>query len=60
MKASCSEWLKLAEAVFIPVSVEHERMFSAMKFLKNLQRNCLGEEHLTACDKFVCFVASLI
>jgi hypothetical protein len=53
MKASVSEWLKLAEAVFVlvPVSVEDERMFSSMKFLKNLQRNRLGQQHLTACAR---------
>ena len=40
--------------MLVPVSVEDERMFSAMKFLKNLQRNCLGEEHLTACARLFC------
>ena len=35
----------------VPGSVEEERMFSAMKYLKNLQRNRLLEEHLTLCAR---------
>jgi hypothetical protein len=41
----------LGELVFVmvPDSVEEERMHSAMKFLKNSQRNKLGDGYLTAC-----------
>jgi hypothetical protein len=48
--AHMSEWLLLAKLAFtlVPGSVEEERMFSAMKFLKNAQRNRLLAEYLTA------------
>ena len=47
------EWLKFAELVLVmvPGSVEDERMFSALKYLKNPQRNRLKDEHLTACAR---------
>ena len=47
------EWLKLAELVLVmvPGSVEDERMFSALKYLKNPQCNRLKDEHLTACAR---------
>jgi hypothetical protein len=53
ISSSVSEWLKLAEAIFVivPVSVEEERMFSAMKFIKNHARNRLGGQHLSACAR---------
>jgi hypothetical protein len=35
----------------VPGSVEEERMFSAMKFLKNAQRNRLKDETLTICAR---------
>eukprot|EP00983_Pelagomonas_calceolata_P033638 1053170-Pelagomonas_calceolata.AAC.5 len=35
----------------VPGSVEDERMFSAMKYLKNPQRSSLKEQHLTACAR---------
>jgi len=42
------EWMKFAEVVLVmvPGSVEDERMFSAMKYLKNPQRNRLKEQHV--------------
>ena len=47
------EWMKFAEVVLVmvPGSVEDERMFSAMKYLKNPQRNRLKEQHLTTCAR---------
>ena len=47
------EWLKLAELVLVlvPGSVEDERVFSSMKYLKNPQRSSLQEQHLTACAR---------
>eukprot|EP00983_Pelagomonas_calceolata_P052462 1142854-Pelagomonas_calceolata.AAC.6 len=46
------EFVKLARLflvmVEVPGSVEDEHMFSAMKYLKNPQRNSLKEQHLTA------------
>ena len=43
----------LAQLVFVmvPGSVEEERMFSAMKYLKNVYRNRLLEVHLTMCAR---------
>eukprot|EP00983_Pelagomonas_calceolata_P070831 1150939-Pelagomonas_calceolata.AAC.3 len=35
--------------VMVPGSVEDERMFSAMKYLRNPQRNRLKQQHLTCC-----------
>jgi hypothetical protein len=47
------EFVKLAQLVMVmvPGSVEDERMFSAMKYLKDPQRNRLQEQHLTACAR---------
>eukprot|EP00983_Pelagomonas_calceolata_P082992 1156058-Pelagomonas_calceolata.AAC.1 len=47
------EFVKLAclVLVMVPGSVENERMFSAMKYLKSPQRNSLKEQHLTACAR---------
>jgi hypothetical protein len=44
------EWMVMAKLAFtmVPGSVEEERMFSAMKFLKNPQRNRLLAEYLSA------------
>ncbi|KAG1664594.1 hypothetical protein FOA52_013376 [Chlamydomonas sp. UWO 241] len=44
------EWLLLAKLAFtlVPGSAEEERMFATMKFLKNVQRNRLLAEYLTA------------
>ena len=48
---SFSEFANLAELAFaiVPGSVDPERLFSNMKFLKNPQRNRLVGEHLSAC-----------
>eukprot|EP00983_Pelagomonas_calceolata_P048919 1141274-Pelagomonas_calceolata.AAC.4 len=47
------EFVKLARLVLVvvPGSVGDERMFSAMKYFKNPQRNSLKEQHLTACAR---------
>jgi len=37
--------------VMVPTSVEDERMFSTMKYLRNPQRSMLKQEHLTACAR---------
>jgi len=37
--------------VMVPGSVEDERMFSAMKYLRNPQRNRLQQQHLTCCAR---------
>ena len=49
-KVDCSEYLVLAELAFVmvPGSVEDERLFSAMNFIKNDLRNRLKNPHLTA------------
>ena len=49
-KVNCSEYLVLAELalVMVPASVEDERLFSAMNFIKNDLRNSLKNPHLTA------------
>ena len=49
-KVDCSEYLVLAELalVMVPGSVEDERLFSAMNFMKNDLRNKLKNPHLTA------------
>ena len=49
-KVDCSEYLVLAEVapVMVPGSVENERLFSAMSFIKNGLRNSLKNPHLTA------------
>jgi hypothetical protein len=46
----CSEWSVLAEVVLVMVgvSVEGERVFSALNFIKNELRNRLGT-HLECC-----------
>ena len=48
-----SEYCSLGKLVgsMVPGSVEEERMFSAMKFLKNAQRNRLTPENLTICAR---------
>ncbi|KAJ9511357.1 hypothetical protein QJQ45_029760 [Haematococcus lacustris] len=48
-----SEYGRLAELamVMVPGSVEEERMFSAMAYLKDDTRNRLNEEHLNACAR---------
>jgi len=45
------EFFELEELVMVmvPGSVENERVFSAMKNLRNPQRNRLQQEHLTCC-----------
>jgi len=47
------QWILLAQLIFVmvPGSVEEERMFSAMKYLKNQYRNRLLEVHLTICAR---------
>jgi hypothetical protein len=45
---SDGEWEPMVEEGEAAGSVEEERMFSAMKFLKNAQRNRLLAEYLTA------------
>ena len=49
----CAEWMKLAELVLVmvPGSVEDERMFSALKFLKSPQRSSLKEKHINVCAR---------
>ena len=51
--ATMRQWILLAQLIFVmvPGSVEEERMFSAMKYLKNLWRNKLSAEHLTLCAR---------
>ena len=51
--STLKEWILLAKLIFVmvPGSVEEERMFSAMKYLKNLYRNRLNEKHLTLCAR---------
>ena len=46
---NCSEWVCLGELalVIVPGSVEDERIFSAMNFLKSDLRNRLVNPHLT-------------
>ncbi|KAJ9516995.1 hypothetical protein QJQ45_027348, partial [Haematococcus lacustris] len=48
-----SEYGRLAELamVMVPGSVEEERMFSAMAYLKDDTRNRLNEEHLNVCAR---------
>jgi hypothetical protein len=45
--------LRLCELVMtiVPGSVEDERMFSALNFLRNARRNRLQPTHLTACAR---------
>jgi hypothetical protein len=54
---SMSEIIKLAKLVFTmsPGSVDEERMFSTMKFIKSPLRNRLKADHLTCCARlFMC------
>ncbi|PNG93959.1 hypothetical protein TSOC_015291 [Tetrabaena socialis] len=48
---SCSEYARLARlaATIVPGSVEAERAFSTMSYIKNKQRNRLKQPHLSAC-----------
>jgi hypothetical protein len=50
LAAMISEFIKLGELVLVmvPGSVEEERTFSTMGFIKNELRNRLGEEHLNS------------
>ncbi|KAJ9513216.1 hypothetical protein QJQ45_029520 [Haematococcus lacustris] len=52
-KADISEYIKLAELALVmtPGSVEEERMFSAMAYLKDDTRNRLQECHLNVCAR---------
>eukprot|EP00983_Pelagomonas_calceolata_P039782 1137333-Pelagomonas_calceolata.AAC.22 len=45
--------MKLAELVLVmvPGLVEDERMFSALKYLKNPQRNSLKKKHTDVCAR---------
>jgi len=45
------QWMLLAVLVMVPTSVEDERMFNSMKYLRNLQRSLFKHEHLTACAR---------
>eukprot|EP00983_Pelagomonas_calceolata_P023663 744905-Pelagomonas_calceolata.AAC.3 len=47
----CPEWIKLAELVVMPGSVEDGRKFSALKYLKSPQRNSLKEKHTDMCAR---------
>ena len=51
--AAMKQWILLAQLIFVmvPGSVEEERMFSAMKYIKNPQRNSLQQKHLTQCAR---------
>ena len=46
-----SEWLLMAgiSLVQVPGSVEEERLFSKLAFIKDERRNCLQAPHLNAC-----------
>ncbi len=50
---ACSEFLRLYELamVMVPGSVEDERMFSAMNFIRSDRRNRLKAKHLTVCAR---------
>jgi len=37
--------------VMVPGSVEDERMFSTLKYIRNPQRNRLQAQHLTCCAR---------
>ncbi|KAJ9519060.1 hypothetical protein QJQ45_003537 [Haematococcus lacustris] len=52
-KADISEYIKLAELALVmtPGSVEEQRMFSAMAYLKDDTRNRLQECHLNVCAR---------
>ena len=51
LKCSLSEWLSLANIalVQVPGSVEEERLFSKLAFIKDERRNRLLSDHLNAC-----------
>jgi hypothetical protein len=51
---SISEWIKLAQLALVQVhgSIEDERMFSAMAYLKSKHRNRLQESHLNVAARF--------
>jgi hypothetical protein len=46
---ACSEFLRLYELAMVPGSVEDERMFSAMNFIRSDRRNRLKAKHLSVC-----------
>ena len=47
------EWVKVAELVMVmvPGSVEDERMFNTLKYIRNPQCNRLQAQHLTCCAR---------
>lgn len=51
LRVACDEWLTFARLALtiVPGSVEAERAFSALTYIKNSMRNRLGHEHLNAC-----------
>ncbi len=51
VRAGCFEWFRFAKLAItiVPGSVEAERAFSALSFIKNSLRNRLGQEHMNAC-----------
>jgi hypothetical protein len=51
MDASISQWVELATMVLVMVgvTVEDERLFSTLAWVKNERRNRLEEEHLNVC-----------
>jgi hypothetical protein len=50
---SCSEFLRLYELamVMVPGSVEDERMFSAINFIRSDHRNRMKASHLSVCAR---------
>ena len=56
LSGKISEWVHLAEILLVlPIgSVETERTFSAMNYLKNNLRSSLKEPHLNACVRAFC------
>jgi hypothetical protein len=51
LKCSLSDWLSLANTALVQVfgSVEEERLFSKLAFIKEERRNRLLSDHLNAC-----------
>ena len=51
LKCSFSDWLSLANIALVQVfgSVEEERLFSKLAFIKEERRNRLLSDHLNAC-----------
>ena len=45
----CSRGAQSLTCVMVPGSVEDERMFSTLKYIRNPQRNRLQAQHLTCC-----------